>query len=69
MTKPIIQETNATTGETIEREMTAAEIQARNAVIAEMAQTIADAESKAVEKTALLQRLGLTEAEAKLLIS
>ena len=67
MTKPIVQETNATTGETIEREMTTAEIAARKAIMDEMAQAIADGEAKATQKAALLTKLGINEDEAKLL--
>jgi hypothetical protein len=67
MTKPIVQETNATTGETTEREMTAAEIATRKAVLDEMTQLIADNEAKVAQKAALLTKLGITEDEAKLL--
>jgi len=69
MTKPIVQETNATTGETTEREMTAAEIKARDAIAAEMAQAITDNAVKVEQKAALLERLGISEDEAKLLLA
>jgi hypothetical protein len=62
-------EANVTTGEIIEREMTEAEI----------AQDLADQEAaterdaaeatKAADKAALLVKLGITEDEAKLLLS
>lgn len=68
----IIERTfDATTGETIdiERDATAEEIAARDAVIAE-AQAKAEAEATiAAEKAALLAKLGITEDEAKLLLS
>ena len=67
MTKPIVQETNATTGETTEREMTAAEIAARKVIADEMSQLIADGLTKATQKAALFERLGITAEEAKLL--
>ena len=68
----IIERTfDATTGETtdIERDATAEEIAARDAVIAE-AQAKAEAEAaKAAEKTALLAKLGITAEEAALLLA
>jgi hypothetical protein len=69
MTKPIVQETNTETGETVEREMTAAEIKARDAVFAEMSKAITDNAVKAEQKAALLERLGISEDEAKLLLA
>jgi hypothetical protein len=61
---------DATTGETIdiERDATVEEIAARDAVIAK-AQAKAQAEAaKAHERAALLERLGITEDEARLLL-
>ena len=60
---------NATTGEIIEREMNADELAQFEAdKIAKAARL--EAEVKAAEvKAALLDRLGITEAEAKLLLS
>lgn len=67
----IIERTfDATTGETtdIERDATAEEIAVRDAAIAEAeAKAQADA-AKAHERAALLERLGITEEEARLLL-
>ena len=60
---------NAETGEVIERDMTADELaqwEADKADSVAKAQAEAD---KAADKAALLDRLGITEAEAKLLLS
>lgn len=66
-------EVNATTGEVLEIELTPKEIAEREAMIAaKEAQKIAEetAEAtKAAEKAALLAKLGITEDEAKLLLS
>lgn len=63
-----ITETDAITGETIEREATAEEI----AQLEEAQQDFAGIESikaeKDIAKTALLEKLGITEDEAKLLL-
>ena len=68
----IIERTfDATTGETtdVEREMTKAEIdQAAKHAAAALARSEADA-IKATEKAALLAKLGITDDEAKLLLS
>ena len=69
MTKPIIQIFNATTGEEIIREMTDAEFAVYEADQAKQAAAQAQAQAKAAEKAALLDRLGLTEDEAKLLLA
>lgn len=69
MTNPIIREHNVTTGEIIDREMTAeelAEVTAAEAVQAAKAEAEA---AKAAEKAALLAKLGISEDEAKLLLS
>jgi len=67
--KPQIKIVNCTTGEEIVRDATAneiAEIELREQnAIAEKA----EAEAKAAQKAALLDRLGITEDEAKLLLS
>ena len=68
MTKKI-QEHNASTGEVIERDMTAEELaeleQNRARALAE-----SNAEAaKAADKAALLAKLGISEDEAKLLLS
>ena len=69
--KIIEKEFNAITGEeTItEREETAAEQSAREAREAERATQQAEAEAKATARQAILDRLGLTADEAKLLLS
>ena len=65
----IIKEHDATTGEIIEREMTAAEITQWEADNAE-AETIKAAEAtKAAEKAAVLAKLGLTANEVAALLS
>jgi hypothetical protein len=69
MSKPTIKITNITTGEEIEREMNAEELAQykadQNGVIA-----LRQAEAtKAADKAALLEKLGITEDEAKLLLS
>ncbi len=64
------KEFNALTGEeTItEREETAAEIKAREKLEADYALRQAEAESKEAARQAVLDRLGLTADEAKLLL-
>lgn len=57
------------TGEITEREYTAAEIAEVEAKQAEAAIIAAALEIKAAEKAALLEKLGITEDEAKLLLS
>ena len=73
MTRPIIVIANAETNETIEREMNDAEfaeyqesINRQNEIIAAREQVAAEA---AASKAALLSKLGITEEEAKLLLS
>ena len=65
MSKLII---NCTTGETIERELNTEEL-AQQAVD-EAAQTArqAEADAKAAQRQALLNRLGITEEEARILL-
>ena len=66
MTKPIIRIHNAETDEVIDREMTDAEFaqyEAEKAAIDEAAA------AKAEAKAALLDKLGITEDEAKLLLA
>lgn len=61
---------NIQTGEetVIEREETAAEKKARETREKEIAAQLAEAEAKAAAKQAILDRLGLTADEAKLLL-
>lgn len=69
---PIIKEINATTGEVIEREMTPEEIDPTLNFTEEQKKEFEErqiAEStKAAQKTALLEQLGITESQAKLLL-
>jgi hypothetical protein len=62
---------NVITGEeTItEREMTAIEIERHNLETERIAESKAEAAAKATEKAALLAKLGITDDEAKLLLS
>ena len=59
---------NATTNEIIEREMNAKELNQWEADKAEVAQRKAEAEAKATARQVILDRLGLTADEAKLLL-
>jgi hypothetical protein len=68
----IIERTfDAITGETtdIERDATAEEIAARDALIAEAEANAIVAAEKEAQKTALLEKLGITADEAALLLS
>lgn len=66
MPKPIIKIVDHETGETIEREMTNAEFAEYDAGNKAKAKAEADA---AARKAALLEKLGITEEEAQLLLS
>ena len=68
--KIIEKEFNALTGETTvtEREETAAEKKERETFIAKQAELAAEAEAKAQAKAQLLDKLGITADEAKLLL-
>jgi len=69
MTKPMIKMHNVETGEVIEREMNAKEFGQFEAEQAEN-QTRKELEAvKVAEKAALLSKLGITDDEAKLLLS
>jgi len=69
MTRPIIRIHNVTTDEIVDREMTDDEFaQYEQQKVKDQLAAEEDA-IKAAEKTALLNRLGITEAEAKLLLS
>jgi hypothetical protein len=61
-----IQEHNSETGEITLRELTAKEISEREK---EHNEDLAKAEAKAAAKAALLAQLGITEEQAKLLLS
>ena len=64
-----IKEHNVETGEVIEREMNAEELAQWEADKAEQAATAQAEAQKAADKSALLAKLGISEAEAKLLLS
>jgi hypothetical protein len=68
MSKPIIRIHNTETDEIIDREMTAAEFKIWEADQVAEASRQAEAEARATEKQALLDRLGITADEAKLLL-
>jgi hypothetical protein len=69
MTRPTLAIHNADTGEIIERELTDAELAQHNAEVAAAAARKADLVAKETAKAALLDRLGMTADEAKLLLS
>jgi hypothetical protein len=69
MTKPMIRIHNSQTDEVIDREMTAAEFKIYEADQAEQLVKQAEAEAKAAQRQAILNRLGLTSEEAALLLS
>jgi hypothetical protein len=60
---------NAVTGEEELRDMNAEELSQLEADNAQAAERAAEAEAKAAQKAALLDRLGITEDEAKLLLA
>ena len=68
MKKPTIKIHNAETGEIIEREMNAEELAQHQIDVERDAQRQADATAKETTKAALLDRLGITADEAKLLL-
>jgi hypothetical protein len=65
---PMVRIHDLATDEVIDREMNDAEFQQYEADQAFEATKQAEAEAKATQKAALLERLGITEAEAKLLL-
>ena len=69
MTKPTIRIHNIETNEIIDREMTNAEFAQYEADQAAEAARKAEAQAKATAKAALLAQLGITEEQAKLLLS
>jgi hypothetical protein len=68
MTRPLIRIHNSETNEVIDREMTVAEFKVHEAEKAAKEKELADIAAKVQIKTALLQRLGLTEEEVALLL-
>ena len=69
MSKPLIRIHNTETDEVIDREMSNAEFTQYEADQAAQAAKQAEAEAKATAKAALLAQLGITEEQAKLLLS
>jgi len=65
---PQVKIVNVETGEEIVRDATAEEIAQMQSDVTEVLATRAEVETKAAEKQALLDRLGLTADEAKLLL-
>ena len=69
MNKPLIKIYNIETGEEIEREMNAEELAQWQTDQAAQTTAQAEAATKATAKAALLAQLGITEEQAKLLLS
>ena len=69
MTKPIIRIHNTESNEIIDREMTAEEFKIYKADQEAQLANKAEAESKATQRQAILDRLGLSSEEAALLLS
>jgi len=69
MTKPTIRIYDCETGETIDREMNDVEFAQYQTEKETALQREAEAETKAQAKAALLDRLGITADEAKLLLA
>ena len=68
MTKPIIRIHDCETNEVIDREMTNAEFAQHKKDLEKRAEEQVEVNVKAEAKAALLDRLGISEVEAKLLI-
>lgn len=68
MTRPIIKLVDASTGEEVEREMNDTEFTKYQETIAEWQAKTQEAEAKAAQRQALLDKLGITEDEARLLL-
>lgn len=68
MTNPMIRIHNTETDEIIDREMTDEEFATYQETIKEDVEEQADLAERATAKAALLERLGITEDEAKLLL-
>jgi hypothetical protein len=69
MTKPTIRIHDLATNKIVDREMTDAEFTAYEANQAAQAQAEAESQARATAKAALLVQLGITEEQAKLLLS
>ena len=68
MTKPIIRIHNTATDEIIDREMTVAEFKQYEADKATQATAEAEVQTKAQTKAAILDRIGLTADELKMIL-
>lgn len=68
MSKPMVRIHNAETDEIIDREMTDAEFKEWETQVAEQQAKIAAETESIAAKSALLEKLGITESEAKLLL-
>ena len=69
MNKPTIKIHNVETGEIIQRELNAEELAQQAIDEAAQAARQAETDAKAAAKAALLEQLGITEEQAKLLLS
>ena len=69
MSKPMIRIHNTETDEIIDREMTDAEYDEYLAEVAAIEEAKTNAALRAEQKAGLLERLGITEEEAELLLS
>ena len=69
MTRPLKMIYDSITGEAITREFDDEEFDEYQAEQADAADRAAEAEARATQKAALLDRLGITEDEAKLLLA
>jgi len=69
MTTPQIKEYNCETGEEIIRDANAGEIAQMEIDAQKLASEQAEAQAKATQKAALLERLGISEDEARLLLA
>ena len=68
MTKPTIRIHDLATDEVIDREMTDAEFAQHEANQAAQAEAQATANAKAAQRRAILEHLGITEEEARILL-
>lgn len=68
MSRPLVTIHNAETGEIVQREMNDAEFAQYQTDQAEATAKIAEADAKAATRQALLNKLGITEEEARLLL-
>ena len=67
--KPMVRIHDVEKDEVIDREMTTAEFAAYNAMLKAEADALLAKEKAKADKAALLERLGITDEEAKLLLS